>query len=109
MRWYEFRGFLILVGMDQGISQCEVYRKVDNARMNDADIRGLLNANTGVSPWRNEPEDNVNNIVFWSRDKKSRIGIYTLATHNLLITSKPFLKRFANLIISNERRKMEGF
>ena len=109
IRWYSFRGFLILVGMDQGISQCEVFRKVDNARMSDAEIRALLEANVGAMPWRSEPDDNANNIVYWSRDKKSRLGIYTLATHNLLITSKPFLKRFANLVISNERKKMEGF
>lgn len=108
MRWYQFRDFIILVGMDQGISQCEVFRKVDNARLGESEIRALLEANVGTSPWR-EPEDNINNLVFTCKGKEGRIAIYTLRTHNLLITSKPFRKRFANLVISNEKRKMEGF
>lgn len=109
IRRYLFRGFIILVGLENGISQGEVYRKENDSRMTEAEIQGLLQVNAGKSEWRREPDENVDNFVYWSRDKKTRVAIYTLATHGLMVTSKAFLSRFAHLGISSDRKKMEGF
>ena len=108
-RRYSFRGFNVLVCFERGISQCEVYRKKDNSGMTEAEIQGLLQANAGNSEWLDEPEENINDYVYWSKDKRTRVAIYTLATHGLMVTSKPFLKRFAHLAYSRDRKKMEGF
>ena len=108
-RRYLFRGFIILVGLEKGISQCEVYRKEDNSRMTESDIYGLLEANTGSSEWVHEPKENFENYVYWSKDKKTRVGIYNLATHRLMITSKECLPRCAQLVNSSNRKAMEGF
>ena len=106
-RRYSFRGFTIVVGFERGISECELYLKSDSSRMLQTEIQGLLQANTGSSPWREEPEENTNNYIYWSKDKRTRIAIYTLATHTLMITSKAALPRFAHLITGD--RKMDGF
>jgi hypothetical protein len=108
-RLYSFRGFTILVGLDQGISQCEVYQKMDHSRMSEAEIRGLLDANVSNSAWRDDPEEGSNDYLYWSRDKKTRVAIYHLTTHTLLVTSKPFLARFSSLVHSNDRKRIEGF
>ena len=108
-RRYSFRGFIILVGLEGGVSQGEVFRKADNSRMTEPEIQGLLQANAGNSPWRPEPDENLDNYVYWSKDKKSRVGIYALATHSLLITSKAFIPRFSALVSSGSRKDMQGF
>ena len=108
-RRYSFRGYTVLVGLDQGISQFEMYRREDNARMSEPEIQGLLQANAGKSEWLDDPDENIDNFVYWSKDKKTRLAIYTLATHRLMVTSKKFLPRFAPLIKSMDQKKMEGF
>jgi len=108
-RRYSFRGYTVVVGLDQGISQCEVYRKADDSRMSEPELFLLLDANVGKSPWRAEPEENINYYTYWSKDKKTRVAIYTLATHTLLVTSKQYLQRFAHLSNANEPSKMDGF
>jgi hypothetical protein len=108
-RRYSFRGYTVLVGLDQGISQFEMYRREDNFRMTEPEIQGLLQANVGKSEWLPDPDENLDNFVYWSKDKKTRLAIYTLATHRLMVTSKKLLPRFANLIKSIDQKKMEGF
>jgi hypothetical protein len=108
-RRYSFRGFTVLVSFERGISQCEVYQKNDNSRMTEAEIQGLLQANAGSSEWGSEPEENIGNYIYWSRDRRTRVAIYTLATHYLIITSKAFLGRFAHLVNSDDRKEMKGF
>ena len=108
-RRYSFRGFNVLVGLDRGISQCEMYQKKDNSRMTEGEIRGLLQVNAGNSKWNDDPDENLDSFVYWSRDRKTRVAIYTLATHALMVTSKAFLPRFAHLANSSDRKKMEGF
>ena len=108
MRRYVFRGFSILVGLENGISQGEVYRKEDRSRMLQSEISGLIAVNAGSSPWR-EPDDNIETLVFWSKDKKTRVGIYTLATHSLLITTKAFMTKFAQAADDHVAKKVEGF
>ena|SRR5438105_2998624 len=108
-RRYRFRGYTVLVGLEKGISQCERYQREDNYRMSEPEIQGLLQANAGKSEWLPDPDENLDNFVYWSKDKKTRVAIYTLATHRLMVTSKAFLPRFAHLIKSNDRKKMEGF
>ena len=108
-RRYSFRDFTVLVGVDRGISQCEVYRKKDNSRMTEDEIRGLLQANAGKSDWNYEPDENVESYIYWSRDRRTRVAIYTLVTHNLMVTSKASLVRFAHLFNSSDQKKMEGF
>ena len=109
IRRYSFRDFTVLVGVDRGISQCEVYQKKDNSRMTEAEIQGLLQANAGKSDWNYEPDENLESFIYWSRDKRTRVAIYNLATHGLMVTSKAFLARFAHLVNSSDRKKMEGF
>ena len=77
--------------------------------MTEPEIQGLLQANTGKSEWLPEPDEGLDNFVYWSKDKKTRIAIYTLATHGLMVTSKAFLPRFAHLIISSDQKTMQGF
>jgi hypothetical protein len=108
-RRYSFRRFTVLVGLERGISECEVYQKKDNSRMTEAEIHGLLQANAGSSAWRDEPEEGMDNYVYWSRDKRTRVAIYTLATHRLMVTSKAFLSRYAHLVNSSDRKQMQGF
>ena len=108
-RRYSFRGFTVLVGLDRGISQCEVYRKADNSRMSEPELFLLLDANVGKSPWRADPDENFNYYTYWSKDKKTRVAIYTLATHTLLVTSKPYLQRFGHLGTASQPSKMDGF
>lgn len=108
-RRYSFRGFTILVGLDQGISQCEVYLKADHSRMGEGEIRALLEANVGNSPWREEPSENATNYIYWSKDKKSRVAVYHLTAHSLMVTSKAYFARFESLINANDRKKTEGF
>jgi hypothetical protein len=108
-RRYSFRGFNVLVGLDRGVSQCEIYHKKDNSRMTEGEIRGLLEANAGKSKWNDDPDENLESFVYWSRDRKTRVAIYTLATHDLMVTSKAFLPRFAHLANSSDRKKMQGF
>jgi hypothetical protein len=108
-RRYSFREFTVLVGFERGISECEVYQKKDSSRMTQAEIQGLLQVNAGSSEWSDDPEENIDNYVYWSRDKRTRVAIYTLATHGLMVTSKAFLPRFAHLVNSSDRRKMQGF
>jgi hypothetical protein len=105
-RRYSFRGFTVLVSFERGISQCEVYQKEDNSRMTEAEIQRLLQANAGRSEWRDEPEEGIDNYVYWSKDRKTRVAIYTLATHRLTVTSKAFLGRMAN---SKDRKETNGF
>jgi len=108
-RRYTFHGFSILVGLDQaGISQCEVYEKADGSRMGQGEIMGLLEANAGHSPWREEPEESTTAYVYRSADGKSRIAIYSLSAHRLLVTSKPLLKQFSNML-GSKSKSVEGF
>lgn len=104
-RRYEFRGFTVLLSFEGGISQCEVYQKKDNSRMTEAEIQGLLQENIGRSEWRDEPEENMNTYVYWSRDKRTRVAIYTLATHRLMVTSKAYLDRSARRVKSSDRER----
>jgi hypothetical protein len=107
---YAFHGYTILVGFDQGISQCEVYLKLNHSRMSEPEIDELLEANASRSPWSEEPDETIAAYVYWSLDKKSRVALYNLATHTLMVTSKPFLTRFGPLINSSEQKKgSEGF
>ena len=108
-RRYSFRGYNVLVGLDRGISQCEIYQKKDNSRMTEEELRGLLQANAGKSKWNDDPDENLESFVYWSRDKKTRVALYYLATHRLMVTSKAFLPRFAHLANSSGRNKLEGF
>jgi hypothetical protein len=108
-RRYSFRTFNVVVGFDRGISQCEVYQKKDNTRMTEPEIRGLLQANAGKSEWNYEPDEALDRFVYWSRDRKTRVAIYTLATHGLMVTSKAFLRQFAHLVKSGDEKKMDGF
>jgi hypothetical protein len=108
-RRYSFRGSTVLVFFERGISQCEVYQKEDNSRMTEAEIQGLLQANAGRSEWRDEPEEGIDNYVYWSKDRRTRVAIYTLATRRLMVTSKAFLGRFAHLVNSKDRKEMNGF
>lgn len=108
-RRYSFHGFTILVGLEGGISQCEIYQKEDNSRMAEAEIQNLLQANAGRSEWRSEPEENASTYVYWSRDKKTRVAIYTLTGHTLTVTSKAGLSRCAQLGNSSDRKEMPGF
>ena len=108
-RRYSFRGYTVLVGFEKGISQCEIYQREDNFRMSEPEIQGLLQANAGKSEWLPDPDENLDNFVYWSKDKKTRIAVYTLARHSLMVTSKAFLPRFAHLIKSSDRKKMQGF
>jgi hypothetical protein len=109
VRRYSFRGFTIIVGLNLGISQCEIYLKSDRSRMSESEIFGLLQANTGNSPWLDDPDENMTNYVYWSRDEKSRVGIYNLAGHSLMVTSKPFLKQFTTLMNTSGQKTIEGF
>ena len=109
VRRYSFRGFTITVGLDQGISQCEIYLKSDRSRMTEGEIHGLLQANAGKSPWLEDPEENSTNYFYQSKDKKSRVGIYSLTGHNLMVTSKPYLPRFTSLMGANGPKSVEGF
>lgn len=108
-RRYAFRGFTILVSFEGGISQCEVYQRKDNYRMTEAEIQGWLQANAGSSEWGDEPEENTNNYVYWSKDRKTRMAIYTLATHRLMVTSKAYLDRSARRAKSSDRKKGRAF
>src|ERR1700730_3434956 len=108
-RRYVFRGYTVLVGLEKGISQCELYRKEDNSRMTEPEIQGLLQANAAKSEWLPDPDENLDNFVYWSKDKKTRVAIYTLARHSLMVTSKAFLPRFAHLIKSGDQKKVQGF
>ena len=108
-RRYSFHGYTVLVALDQGTSQFEMYRREDNTRMSEPEIQGLLQANAGKSEWLDDPDENIDNFVYWSKDKKTRLAIYKLATHRLMITSKKLLPRFADLIKSMDQKKMEGF
>ena len=107
---FSFRGYTIVVGLDQGVSQCEVYERRDGSRLTEGEIWGLLDANaSSKSPWRAEPEEGVTNYVYRSRDKRTRVAIYVLASHKLLVTSKPYLARFGHLTGSSDQTEMEGF
>ena len=108
-RRYSFHGFSIVVGLENGVSQCEVYLKQDHSRMSQAEVYGLLEVNTGTSGWRWDPDENENYFTYWSQDKKSRVAIYILATHQLMITSKPYLKKFAEFLSSGTKRTLNGF
>ncbi len=108
-RRYSFRGYTVLVGLDQGISQFELYRREDTFRMTEPEIQGLLQANAGKSEWLPDPDENLDNFVYWSKDKKTRLAIYTLATHGLMVTSKKFFPKFVHLLKSSDKKKMEGF
>jgi hypothetical protein len=109
IRRYSFRGFTITVGLDQGISQCEIYLKSDRSRMTEGEIHDLLQANAGKSPWLEDAEENSRNYLYWSKDKKSRVGVYSLVGHNLMVTSKPYLPRFTSLMNTNGPKSVEGF
>ena len=109
VRRYSFRGFTITVGLDQGISQCEIYLKADRSRMTEPEIRGLLLVNAGKSPWLEDAEEESRNYFYWSKDKKSRVGVYSLAGHTLMVTSKPYLPRFTSLLNTNGPKSVEGF
>jgi hypothetical protein len=106
-RRYSFRGFTVVVYFERGISQCEVYQKKDNSRMTEAEIRGLLGANAGGSPWLGDADEGTDAYIYRSKDKRSRIAIYSLLGHDLMVTSKAFLDHHAN--IANDRQKMKGF
>lgn len=106
-RRYSFRGFTVVVNFERGISQCEVYQRKDNSRMTETEIRGLLEANASVSPWQGDADEGVDFYVYRSKDKRSRIAIYSLFGHDLMVTSKAFLDHHAN--IANDRQKMKGF
>jgi hypothetical protein len=108
-RRYSFRGFTILVTFERGISQCEVYQKKDTSRMTEAEIKGLLGANAGGSPWRDDAEEGSDLYLYRSKDGRSRIAIYNLLGHDLMVTSKAFLDHHANIKNSADRQKMEGF
>src|ERR1044072_6953661 len=107
-RRYTFRGFSILVALDQGVSQCEVYEKGDGSRMSEGEILGLLEANAAKSPWREEAEESTTTYIYRSADRKSRVAIYSLSAHRLLVTSKPFLAQFSNMLGSRSK-SVEGF
>jgi hypothetical protein len=106
---YSFRGFSVLVGLEQGRSQCEIYQKADRSRMSEAEILGLLEVNAGTSPWSADPDESLKSYTYWSQDKKTRVAIYDLSGHSLIVTSKPFLPRLGLVIHSDEHEKMEGF
>src|SRR5207249_9205260 len=72
----------------------------DLFRMTEPEIQGLLQANAGKSEWLPDPDENLDNFVYWSKDKRTRLAIYTLAAHGLMITSKKFFPQFR----SEERR-----
>jgi hypothetical protein len=108
-RRYSFGGFTILVNFERGISQCEVYQKKDVSRMTEAEIRGLLEANAGVSPWQGDADEGSDTYIYRSKDGRSRIAIYNLPGHDLMVTSKAFLDRHANIANPADRQKMKGF
>lgn len=108
-RRYLFKGFSILVGLENGISQCEVYRKEPDSRLSEPELYTLLVANAGKSPWVREPDENLNQFTYWSVDKKTRVAMYALKTHKLLITSKAALPRFLHLLEAGQGSKLEGF
>jgi hypothetical protein len=64
----------------------------------------MLAARSGVASRKR-----IGNYIYWSRDRRTRVAIYTLATHDLIITSKAFLGRFAHLVNSDDRKEMKGF
>ena len=108
-RRYLFRGFTIVVGLENGVSQCEVYRKQDDSRMTESELHGLLQANSGPSEWIYEAKESARNYIYASKDKKTRIAIYNLPTHRLMITSKECLARCSELVSASDRKLMEGF
>lgn len=108
-RRYSFRGFTVLVNFERGISQCEVYQKKDISRMTEAEIKGLLGANAGGSAWRDDADEGSDTYIYRSKDGRSRIAIYNLRGHDLMVTSKAFLDRHANIANSADRQKMKGF
>jgi hypothetical protein len=108
-RRYSFGGFTVVVNFERGISQCEVYQKQNTSRMTEAEIRGLLEANAGVSPWRDDADEGSDFYLYRSKDGRSRIAIYNLPRHDLTVSSKAFLDRHANIANSADRQKMKGF
>ena len=108
-RRYLFHGFTIVVGLENGVSQCEVYRKEDDSRMTESEILGLLQANSGPSEWIYEAKESARNYIYVSKDKKTRIAIYNLPTHRLMITSKECLARCSELVNASDRKLMDGF
>lgn len=108
-RRYSFGGFTVLVNFERGVSQCEVYKKKDISRMTEAEIRGLLEANTGSSPWRDDADEGGDTYIYRSKDGRSRVALYNLPGHDLMVTSKAFLDRHPNIANSADRQKMKGF
>ena len=108
-RRYLFKGFTIVVGLENGISQCEVYRKDPDSRMSESELYTLMVANAGKSPWVREPDENLNQFTYWSVDKKTRVAIYALKTHQLLITSKVSLPKFVHLLDASRQNQLDGF
>ena len=108
-RRYSFGGFTVLVNFERGISQCEVYQRKDTSRMMEGEIRGLLGANAGGSAWRDDPDEGSDAYIYRSQDGRSRIAIYNLLRHDLMVTSKAFLDHHANIANSADRQKMKGF
>jgi hypothetical protein len=73
-----------------------VHTKADNSKISDAEIRALLNSNTGGYTWNGQQLSGSQNasggVRQWrSIDQQSRVAIYDGHTRALFITTQRFI------------------
>ena len=93
---YSSHGYVIAVTYLRGRSVREVHTKADNSKISDAEIRALLNSNTGGYTWNAQQLPGSQNasegVRQWrSIDQQSRVAIYDGQTRALFITTQRFI------------------
>jgi hypothetical protein len=106
---YLFSGFYVFVDFERGISQMETYQKKNPLdSMSATEMAGLCDANASGG-WT-IPEENAGQFFSYSRNHRPKlVAIYTVATRDMMITTKEFIDRAAANINASTRKKMEGF
>ena len=105
---YLFQAFYVFVDFEHGVSQMEVYQKKDWGVITPTETVALLTANSGGAKW-SDPELVDGDYIAHATGRPRRVAIYHTGSRDLMITSKEFLDRAANVMDAASRKKMQGF
>jgi hypothetical protein len=93
-RTYQAGGWRITVVYEGGKSAQEAYSKIDRSPLKIAEIVNWLRANVCSSPW--SWPTRAGRFVNWkTSDNRSRLAVYDLRTHALVIATFDYVKKHA--------------
>lgn len=106
-RAYIYRGFLVLVTFEGGVSRGEHYEKSPSAlELFPADIGALLGANGGGGKWHQVPDSSADRLVLMVyRGAGGRIAMHNAVENSLLVTTEDFVARMQG----QHAQELKGF